>query len=369
MKIRKKYLVLAAGTLVAVLLGEGLLRVAGHYPLGNKFELADSLVLTPDPGLMPGTVAPVSYRRADGLRGKIAGPPQTCRILALGGSSTECFFLDDSLTWPALLERKLNFDSKTDSFWVGNAGYSGAGAGDHLRDLPEYQLKIEGLDAVLVMVGINDLGRALAVVGEAGEGEEDAAVMIERWKKAKHFLWRNSSIYSLIKTMVFKQSLDQERSSPASGGHYLRYRTNRRSARSLLSRPPAHFDYSLAEYRNDLRALIHLTRKLNLRIVLLTQPTAWDSLAPEYMKELFWWGWTTAGPTVPGQDYYTLEVLRQGMDRFNQTLKEVCNDLQVELLDLTAIQEPDTTMFYDDCHFNIHGARKVSDFIAEYIQE
>ncbi|MBN2288376.1 MAG: hypothetical protein JXQ83_03520 [Candidatus Glassbacteria bacterium] len=334
-------------------------------PLGRRFELRDSLTLTPDPVLLPGTASPALFRRIGGLRGRLPGPGQTCRILALGGSSTECFFLDESKTWPALLERKLNRLCSTDSFWVGNAGYSGAAAADHLQDLPDYYLRVQELDAVIILVGINDLCRALAAGGSL-ETEEDNSLLIDRWQRARHFLWKNSSVYALAKAVVFRQSLDPDRSSPASGGHYELYRRNRRKARGYLDRLPARFDYSLAEYENHIGALIRLARKLSLRPIFLTQPTAWDRQAPGYMKELFWFGWTAGGSSVPDQDYYSVRTLREGMDLFNESLKRVCLESGAELYDLAAIQEPDTTMFYDDCHFNNQGARKAADFTTAH---
>ena len=96
----------------------------------------------------------------------------------------------------------------------------------------------------------------------------------------------------------------------------------------------------------------------------MTQPTAWDSSMSDYMKNLLWFGWSTGGPLSPGQGYYSIEVMQNGIKMFNQTLRELAREKQIELVDLETIQQPDTTMFYDDCHFNNYGSHALAQYIA-----
>ena len=56
----------------------------------------------------------------------------------------------------------------------------------------------------------------------------------------------------------------------------------------------------------------------------------------------------------------------RGISLFNESLKIVCSENSVELYDLAKISEADTTMFYDDCHFNNNGAHKVAEYIAAH---
>ena len=364
----KKILLFFLGLLVAVLLAEGLLRITGIYPAGKKFKVGRSLVLTPDSQVLPGTTSPVYYTKIDGIRGNTPKPEQSCRILAIGGSTTDCFFLDDSCTWPALLERKLNELSASDSFWVGNAGYDGAGTVDHLRELQEFYRKCEGLDAVIFLVGVNDFVRAL-MGNESIKEVKERGFLHNLRIKIKYLLWKTSSIYALTKAISLKQSTHLISISLASGGHYMINRQNRRMARGYLHDLPAGFQESLHIYEENLRQLIFLARELNLEAVFLTQPTAYDSNSKDYMKELFWFGWSSDGSLEADQYYYSIEVLREGMGLFNESLRKVCREKNVRLIDLEAIQEPDTTMFYDDCHLNNYGAEKVADFIAGRLLE
>ena len=49
---------------------------------------------------------------------------------------------------------------------------------------------------------------------------------------------------------------------------------------------------------------------------------------------------------------------------FNQTLRKIALEKRIELVDLETIQQSDTTMFYDDCHFNNYGSRTLAEYIA-----
>ncbi len=69
----------------------------------------------------------------------------------------------------------------------------------------------------------------------------------------------------------------------------------------------------------------------------------------------------------PGhKSYYSAEALAQGMDLYNQTLLKVCNQRQIDCLDLAAVIPKKTTAFYDGVHFNEHGSALVAEAIANY---
>src|SRR5439155_10586195 len=94
-----------------------------------------------------------------GLRGRDPGPmgARGLRLLAVGGSTTECLYLDDGATWPALVERNLTRRLGGEPVWVGNAGISGANARDHVVQVKYLLPQYRPVDVVLVLVGVNDL--------------------------------------------------------------------------------------------------------------------------------------------------------------------------------------------------------------------
>ena len=364
MKVVITLIVFSIGLLCALVLGEGILRLAGIYPVGKRFQAGNKRVFTPDPEILPGTSSPVYYTRIKGLRGPQPKSSQSYRILVVGGSTTECFFLDDTLTWPAQLQFKLNLRCSTDSFWVGNAGYSGAATIDHLRDFRRFYKSTKGVDAVIFLVGMNDFSRSIMGIKNLDRKKRYGHIKA-LWYKIKYLLWKTSSIYALIQAIELDTSTESLRVSLSKGSQYILYRSNRQNAKMYLKELPNSFHKDLIIFEKNVEELIQLCKRRSLRTIFLTQPTAWHPDMKEHMKKLLWCGFTQDS-SEKNQAYYSIDVMVRGISLFNESLKIVCSENSVELYDLAKISEADTTMFYDDCHFNNNGAHKVAEYIAAH---
>ena len=70
----------------------------------------------------------------------------------------------------------------------------------------------------------------------------------------------------------------------------------------------------------------------------------------------------TPGPAADPerQAYYATTALARGMAAFNAELLSACREHGIDCLDLAALLPADTTVFYDDLHFNEAGARAVA---------
>ena len=55
------------------------------------------------------------------------------------------------------------------------------------------------------------------------------------------------------------------------------------------------------------------------------------------------------------------------MDRYNQTLLDLCVVEGLECFDLATVVPKDITAFYDDVHFNENGSWIVADSLSEYL--
>lgn len=97
-----------------------------------------------------------------GLRGDELLPTHTNRILTIGGSTTECLYLDQEETWPKLLQTKLNDSKHSGKVWVGNGGMSGRTTRNHLTAVRYLDLDELDIDLIIMLVGINDFARRLA---------------------------------------------------------------------------------------------------------------------------------------------------------------------------------------------------------------
>jgi lysophospholipase L1-like esterase len=118
----------------------------------------------------------------------------------------------------------------------------------------------------------------------------------------------------------------------------------------------------LDEYSNNLNAIVDIAEAHNVRLILMAQPTFWRPDLTQEEKDLLWFGW---GPKR--SFFYSIESLADGISAYNQRLLEVCQQRQVECVDLANALPKDTTVFYDDVHFNESGAQRVSKVVADYL--
>lgn len=108
-----------------------------------------------------------------GMRGPDLGSdPKELRVLAIGGSTTECLFQDEAKTWPARLSAMLSAQSGR-PVWVGNAGRSGMNTGDHVLHAKYMLAEQPKMDAVILFAGVNDVNVALAQAEEYTPIPED----------------------------------------------------------------------------------------------------------------------------------------------------------------------------------------------------
>src|SRR5205807_2797878 len=116
------------------------------------------LVLEPDATILPGVHGPATFTVNEfGLRGR-SWPhvDNVYKIMAIGGSTTECLYLDDSAEWPHLLMEEMNARQKKHVVWVANAGVSGHTSVHSLALLQSLPI-LSNVDMLIFLIGANDL--------------------------------------------------------------------------------------------------------------------------------------------------------------------------------------------------------------------
>jgi hypothetical protein len=158
----QRSLLVLGGLLIGFAGAEGALRVVSGavfpmvQPPNARFEFHPSPAVLP--GLSPATVFTTNEI---GLRGDEYQADTRYNILAIGGSTTECVYLDDREAWTGLLQAKLNQDSPyQERVWVGNAGKSGQRLLEHLQIFQAVVPRLK-TDAVIVLLGVNDFAEYL----------------------------------------------------------------------------------------------------------------------------------------------------------------------------------------------------------------
>ena len=144
------------------------------------------------------------------------------------------------------------------------------------------------------------------------------------------------------------------------GQFYRTFRERRRLAPRAAGVPD--LSVPLAEYRRDLGAAADAAARTGVRLVLATQPALWQRDLPPDLEALTWFGWSQ----TPA--YYATADLAETLNRYNAVLLSVCRERGLDCVDLAAQLPKDTTVFYDDCHFNEEGARRVAKLLADHLR-
>ncbi|HOZ45227.1 MAG TPA: SGNH/GDSL hydrolase family protein [Candidatus Hydrogenedentes bacterium] len=308
-------------------------------------------VFDPAPGLMPGITGPTHYTTdARGVRLPGEEPAgHLHQILCIGGSTTECVYLDDARTWPALFMRHVNEALGQPRIWVGNVGFSGFATMDHLVFLRESRL-MRGVDAVVIQPGINDLYPILAdetlklhVRDPLPEGPRPPY-----WAKA-HLIQFYHAVRLGLPEGLRLESRD--------GSEYEERRTKRRAA--VIRDDAPELDDAVKQYKSRLRHIVSVCQARGVLLVFTTQPVLWsDAMTPEAERRC-WFGWLADGA------YLSIPSLRTAIDRYNAALREVCEESKTPCVDLDSMNgSPE--FFYDDCHFSEAGAAEVARRVADW---
>ena len=146
----------------------------------------------------------------------------------------------------------------------------------------------------------------------------------------------------------------------SAGSFYVRARRLRQRALAIRAAPPD-LDTALIEYAENLRFIIADDQRRDTDVVLMTQPSLYGPDLPPTLRELLWFG------RVAGNEYYSVDALATALGRYNETLLAVCATARIDCIDLDAKLPKDTTVFYDDVHFNEAGARQVAMTVVAHL--
>lgn len=298
-----------------------------------------------------------------GLRGSdiaLPKPKDEFRIFMVGGSTTECLFLDDTLATSYLLEKYINrrLQEKKD-IKIYNAGKSGDRSYDHIAMISQRIVHLQP-DMLIVFAGINDLTAAIYnadyihPVVESSKSLSFRRLLIyiaTEFQLPRRF-------YYLIRRISGGKSDDDMLMTISYRSDYKRLVELRRS--HPVSEQFPRID--LGSYRSNLKSIIGLARVHNIRLLLMTQATTWNSdIDPETAD----WHWATFRNGIT----YSEQNLEMALKEYNDVMRQLAAENEVLLFDLAQSIPKSLEFFYDDCHFNIHGAGWAAEKLGAYLIE
>jgi hypothetical protein len=327
--------------------------------------------ITPDPAVLPELSPRTSFKANSlGLRGREAPTAdRVFRVVACGGSAVECFSLDESEAWPALVEKHLSEPAAkarlgVDDVHVLNFAKSGF-TNESLGYLfPRVLDRVGPIDVLTITTGTAAVN-AWTKSGTPADGR----VQGNAWDDVH---WHTESDYGLTlgtcatselvrrAVHIWKRPVIQMRNT---GNALASGRRARAQAREIRTSTPDTSAW-IADYEASLGALILSAQRYARRVVLLRQ--SWlDNPNPTPDEQAhFWHGFL--GDAAPGKReiFYSQDVFLKLTAEITAATVRVANRYNVETLSLAEAVAPNLENYYDIVHYTPTGARRVGAYVA-----
>jgi lysophospholipase L1-like esterase len=309
----------------------------------------------------------VHTKNSLGFRGPEPPPDFERRltIVAIGGSTTECYLVSDGKDWPSLLGRTLAGTFK--DVWVNNAGLDGTSTYGHIVLMRDY---VGGLrpKVALFMVGGNerynidgqppDPGfQSLAHVRSVHDAVRYAATYSEVVSTAYNITYRllKAPPDDLVGMEPGDLRLSDYTTEPPIE-HRRSLVTSSQGRQTVLdSHRPA-----LAAYRRRLIELISITRGAGIYPVFITQPLLYgDGVDEDTGVDL---GTVFVDESTNGALAWDV------LERYHDVLRKTTADNGVDLIDL-ARRMPKRSAYYIDAeHYTNAGSARIAELLAPEVQ-
>jgi lysophospholipase L1-like esterase len=265
-------------------------------------------------------------------------------LVTIGGSTTECFYLSDNETWPAVLDSRLRMEFP--KLWLNNAGLDGHTTFGHLVLMQDYVGRLRPKVA-LFLVGINDLfadqPRSYdvmdrnGVVGAIANHSEVVALVLNMVRYARTS--RMKSLGAMPKPINLK--VPEYRDMSAEEENNL-----------INGQKPL-----LREYESRLSRLMGLTRAAGITPVLITQPALFGDAIDDV--------------TQADLSRVSIEIYQQMngrtawkmLESYNDVTRKVGQTEKVAVIDLAHQLPKSSRYFYDYIHYGKEGAQAVGRIV------
>ncbi len=317
-----------------------------------------------------------------GLRGPELGDERH-RLLVMGGSTAACTALDDGEAWPEVMRERVNALTHDPRFlWVANAGVDGKASRHHLMQATYLLPELPKLDHVLVYAGLNDVGHWLYNSSidpdelERPRFWDDTVAetfRLSRYSASDAKWFRKLELYRYVSlaraAITTRLGDDFRRHDVLVQDDQMAWMENAQAVRSggqisLVATPKMEtLPLALGMYRRTLERTVAQIRKNGAQPILMTQAIQWQNLDEDEKKRLW------MGAMDGGKAYASEAQMEELVATFNREMVAVAAAEGVPLIDLPRLLDGERKLFFDGCHFNERGARRVGEVVAQHMVE
>ncbi len=294
------------------------------------------------------------YHQKNSLGFRGAPPPADfanwLTMVAVGGSTTESFYISEGKTWVDLLGKRL--EGNFPHLWINNAGLDGQSTFGHLQLLKDYIIKLRP-QYVLLLVGLNDMGRDdLNIYDQSQEGLD----IIRKKNTFFHRIAEHSEVLNLLINLSrylegYNRGLVHREISLQD------FEKMDRVAPDLAARlKQMQRDRYLKPYEARLTRLIRTCLDHEITPILITQPVLYGAGLDEP---------TGVNLATLKFDSVNAKLQWEILELYNDVTRMVGKQERVPVIDLARKMPKNSTYYYDFFHFTNEGSAKVAEIIAE----
>ncbi|MCG6553684.1 MAG: SGNH/GDSL hydrolase family protein [Candidatus Magnetominusculus sp. LBB02] len=340
------------GCIVAAIAFEIFLRM--YHPIhftvrGDNITLAANESYNIENTYMPNLDKLISVRKNSiGFRG--AEPPQDLSrylsIIAVGGSTTECFCISEGKTWTDLLGNKLKTNFV--NLWINNAGLAGHTTFGHYILIKNYIAALRP-KVVLYLVGVNELNKTEISADELKIVPGHNAERLINYLAAKI-----ETVYFLQNLYRYRQAGKGQLYTEHFDIHHEKISSNQDMPKLIQEAEKEHAE-ALSAYGQRLNKLIDVTIANSITPVLITQPILYGNAIDN-----------STGIDLGKLKYagkFNGELMWHIMEMYNDVMRKTANERHIFLIDLSRQLNKDSSYYYDWLHFTNVGAERIADIL------
>lgn len=308
----------------------------------------------------------VHTKNSIGFRGEEA--PKTFEdyltIIAVGGSTTECFLIADGQDWPAILGEKLK--KSFNLIWINNAGLDGHSTFGHNVLMQDYIVKIKP-KVVLFLVGINDLWRwGVKDSPKTGDRRLKSGLELDL-SSIKTFLktaGNNSEVFALAYNL-YRYSIQIHHPYTNIQDAFLEKAETidipKNQELEVVSKRLKSFNEKYKKgYSLRLMKLIKISKENGIQPVLITQPALYGDATDDVTKKYL--GSIKLGNEENGN------IAWESLEFFNDVTRSIGLEQKVLVIDLAHEMPKSSRYFYDFLHYNNEGSKKVGEIVYKNLE-